>query len=123
MELLFSLVIPSYLSVKNARGVKKETMLSIIPSWNDMLAMQHWARDKRKKEIQQAILSALQADAVDCLTKTTSARNLASIASDTLACYLETKLEGRKLKSAKKRLEKKNAKKLESKSSASELFA
>ena len=120
MKKIFELVIPSFSSLKSARGVKKETMLPVVPSWNDMLAMQSWARMRRKEEIQCAFLSALRASASDPSTTTTSAKNTLSIAADTLALYRETSLQKRKSKQLVKRLEKKAAKKLASKSSPSE---
>lgn len=74
-----------------------------LPSWNDILGMEQWARYKYKNEIQIAFLSALQASAGDCLTRTTSARNSMSIAAATLVSYREMAREKRKLKLLKKK--------------------
>lgn len=123
MTKIFSLVIPSFASLKSARGVKKETMLPVVPSWNDMLAMQSWARMRRKDEIQLAFLSALRAAAAESSMMTTCARNTLLTAAATLDSYRAMSLDKRKSKQLAKRLEKKAAKKLESKSSPSDLFA
>jgi len=121
MQKIFSLVIPSFSSLKSARGVKKETLVPVVPSWNDVCAMQSWARMRRKEEIQSAFLSALRASASDHSTMTTSAKSMLSIAADTLDSYRATSLQKRKSKQLAKRLEKKAAKKLELKSSPSDL--
>lgn len=102
-SLRLTLAIPSFLS-KSKEG---EKLLPCVPSWNEVLAMEHWARDKRKKEIQAAFLCALRACAGDSSMRTTSAKNTWSIAADTLACYQTTVQEQRKLRSANARLEKK----------------
>lgn len=120
MQKIFSLVIPSFLSVKNARGVKKETLLPVVPSWNDMLAMQSWARMRRKDEIQLAFLSALRAAAADPLTTITCAKNTLLTAADMLDSYRAMTLDKRKSKQLAKRLEKKKLKALSLKSSPSE---
>jgi len=112
MQKIFELVIPSFSSLKSARGVKKETMIPAVPSWNDMLAMQPWARMRRKEEIQCAFLSSLRATASDQSKTTTCAKNSLSIAADTLESYRTTAGEKRKSKQLAKRLEKKAAKKL-----------
>lgn len=113
MKLLHSFEVPSFQSTITASGAKAKgiTFLPIIPSWNQILGMQHWARDKRKKEIANAILSALRASGINSSTKITCAKSTLSIAADTLDCYLTTAQEKRKLKSANKRLEKKTQRK------------
>ncbi len=75
-----------------------------LPSWNEILGMEHWARDKFKKTLQASFLSALQRSASDFSTKTTSAKNTMSIAAATLVSYQATQLEKRKLRRAKKKL-------------------
>jgi hypothetical protein len=105
LRLKLTLIVPSFLSSqKNDRGEKQDTLLPIIPSWNDVLSMEHWGRDKRKREIANAILSALRASGTDSSTKTTTAKSMQSIAADTLVSYLETVRVKRKLRSAKRRL-------------------
>ena len=82
-KLLFSITIPGRL-----------------PSWNDILGMEQWARYKFKQELQKEFLSALRLSASDSSTLTTYAKNSMSIAADTLASYMETARLRRKLKSA-----------------------
>lgn len=112
MQKIFSLVIPSFVSLKSARGEKRETLLPVVPSWNDMLAMQSWARMRRKDEIQRAFLSALRAAADDPLMTITCARNTLLTAADMLDSYRMTALDKRKSKQLAKRLEKKRLKAL-----------
>jgi hypothetical protein len=120
MQKIFSLVIPSFVSLKSARGEKRETLLPVVPSWNDILALQSWARMRRKEEIQVAFLSALRAAAAAQSTTITCAKNSLSIAADMLDSYRMTATDKRKSKQLAKRLEKKNRKALLSKSSLSE---
>src|SRR5690606_10942059 len=61
-----------------------------LPSWNAILAMEHWARAKYKQQIQHAFLSALQHSASDCSTKTTYVKSTMSTACATLGSYLAT---------------------------------
>lgn len=91
-----------------------------LPSWNDILGMEHWAREKFKKEIQDSFLSALRRSASDCSTTTTAVKSTMSIAADTLASYQATRLAERKLRQAKKRLEAKLKKELKLSSAGSE---
>lgn len=58
-----------------------------LPSWNQVLALEHWGRAKLKEGIQTAFLSALRLSASDSLTRTTSAKNSMLIAADTLESY------------------------------------
>lgn len=102
-SLLLTLRVPSFKSQKGARGEKKETLLPIVPSWNDVLQLQPWARQKRKGEILDAFLCALRASAADSSTRTTSARSTLSIAADMLDSYRATALAKRKLRSANAR--------------------
>lgn len=75
-----------------------------IPSWNEILGMEHWARYKYKDQVQVAFLSALRACAADCSMKTTSARSILLTAADTLGCYRATAQAKRKLRRSKGRL-------------------
>lgn len=102
-RLLLTLSIPSFLS----KSKDDEKLLPCVPSWNEVLGMEHWGRDKRKKEIQAAFLSALRACAAASLTRTTSAKNTWSIAADTLASYQAMVRDKRALKQRSARLEKK----------------
>lgn len=76
-----------------------------LPSWNEILGMEHWARAKFKSDIQDAFLSELRRSAADSSTKTTSARNTMSIAADTLESYQATQRAKRALRQAKKKSE------------------
>lgn len=80
-------------------GTKK--LNHCVPSWNELLGMEHWARAKRKQEIQHAILYALRVSAADSSTRTTCAKNSLSMAADTLASYLVTPRAKPALKSVK----------------------
>jgi hypothetical protein len=72
--------------------------------------MGHWQRAKLKKQIQDGFLSALRASAADCLTRTTSQRNILSIAADTLAFYQQMRQTAQKSRLAKKGLSAKKKK-------------
>ena len=72
-----------------------------LPSWNQILAMQHWNRAKFKSKAMADFESALRVSAADSSTKTTFAKNTLSTAADTLASYRETLLAKRKSKSSK----------------------
>lgn len=74
-----------------------------LPSWNEILGMEHWARYAYKKELADGFLSELQRRANDCSTKTTCAKNLWLIYAATLARYLETARRRRILRSGSKR--------------------
>lgn len=103
-RLLLTLVIPNYSSTRSARGEKKPTLLSVIPSWNDVLQLEPWARRKRKQEIQQAFLSALLRSADALSTRTTFAKNSFSIAADTLVSSLEIRRQKSELRRANAKL-------------------
>src|ERR1035437_4270445 len=75
-----------------------------LPSWNQILAMEHWARYKFKKELADVFLSALRASGGDCSTKIISAKSTIATYAGTLESYLETALQRRKLRSANKKL-------------------
>lgn len=74
-----------------------------MPSWNELLNIEHWAREKIKKQIQADFLSALRRSASAYSTKTICAKNIMSTAADTLACYQVTQQQKRALKRAKKK--------------------
>lgn len=80
-----------------------------LPSWNEILGMEQWARYKFKGELAQDFLSALQRSGADCSTRTTFAKNTMLIYAATLARYLATKQAERKLRSRNKRLAAKSA--------------
>jgi len=115
-RLIFSLRVPSFKSTKSARGVKKECVLPCVPSWNDMLQLEPWGREKRRKKIQDAFLSALRASAVDSLTKTICVKSTSWIAAVTLELFQTTALARRESKRASAKLEKKKLSALKSKS-------
>lgn len=72
-----------------------------LPSWNDILGMEQWARYKFKGELAAAFLSALRASGYGSSMKITCAKNIMSIYADTLASYLAMKQARRELKSRK----------------------
>lgn len=79
-----------------------------LPSWNQILAMEHWGRVKVKEQIQLCFLSALRQSARNFSMKTTCVKNTMSIAADTLVSYRETNLIKRKLRSANAKRKKEN---------------
>lgn len=102
-SLLLTLRVPNY-EGKDPR-TKKLRMLPCVLSWNNVLQLEHNARQGLKKKIQNAFLSALRAAAADSSMKTTSAKSTWSTAVDTLVSYQATVLAKRKLRCAKKKLE------------------
>jgi hypothetical protein len=80
-----------------------------LPSWNEILGMEQWARYKFKGKLANDFLFALRRSAADSSTKTTCARNTMLTFADTLARFLETKQAARKLKQRSKRLAAKSA--------------
>lgn len=91
-----------------------------LPSWNDILGMEQWARYKFKNELADAFLSVLSRIANDSSTKTTLQRSTTSIYAATLESYLRMKQERRKSRQAK--LKQSKAKKSESSSKSSKSF-
>ena len=81
-----------------------------LPSWNDILGMEHWARHKFKKELANEFLSELRALERGSSTKTTSAKSTTLTFADTLALYLATKQEQRasRQRSVRRKKAKKN---------------
>ena len=80
-----------------------------LPSWNEILGMEHWTRDKFKQRLQDAFEYALRQSASDCSTKTTSAKSIMWTAAATLGSYRAMVQQRRKLRrsSAKQIREKK----------------
>ena len=75
-----------------------------LPSWNDLLGMEHWARHKLKQELQETFLSALRRSDPTSLTKITYAKNTTSTYAATLELFMETARLRRELKLLKKKL-------------------
>lgn len=73
-----------------------------LPSWNELLGMQHWSRHKLKGGVQKDFLFALRVSERTCSMRTTSAKSITSIASVMLESYLAMIREKRILKSASK---------------------
>lgn len=71
-----------------------------VPSWNELLGMDHFARMRRKEQIQAVFLSALQASERDSSTRTISRKSTLLTAAVTLASYLLTTRQKRASKSA-----------------------
>ena len=82
-----------------------------LPSWNEILGMNHWRRMKFKAELASVFLSALQASERGSWTRIISAQNTPPTYSATLASYLAMKQESRKLKQRNARLKKAKLKK------------
>lgn len=72
-----------------------------LPSWNRVLAMEHWARYQFKKQLAEDFMSALRRSEADCSTKTTFARSSTSTYSAILESFLTIARARRKSKSAK----------------------
>lgn len=89
-----------------------------MPSWNDILGMEQWARYQFKRELADLFLSVLRASALDSSMKTISARSTISTCADTLESYLRMRQEKRELKrlSAKPSRAKKSTRKSKSSS-------
>ena len=104
-------VIPSNPMVAGQRLVVRLVVPGRLPSWNALLAMEHWARLKYKQQLANSFLSALRVSASDCSTLTTSARNTMWTAAATLDSYQQTRLMQRKLKSDNARQAKASRKK------------
>lgn len=106
---------------KQATLVCRLTIPGRLPSWNEILGMEQWARYKYKQQIQDGFLYELRRLARDCSMRTTCAKNFWSIAADTLALYQATALQKRKLRSANKKRSRELEKKQPSKSSGSKV--
>lgn len=93
-----------------------------IPSWNEILGMEHWERYRFKSKLRREFISGLRVFAQLCSMKTTSARNSILIAAATLESYDRMIRERQRLKSARRRWEKKNPNLFASKSSSNVPF-
>ena len=76
-----------------------------LPSWNQIMGMEQWARYKFKGELADVFLSSLRAIEGGSSTKTTSAANTTSTFYATLERFLLMRQELRKSKLLKKKLE------------------
>lgn len=92
-----------------------------LPSWNDILGMEEWARYKFKRRLADDFLLELRAIAGSSSTKTTCAKSTMSTYADTLASYLAMRQAQRRSKQLKKKLEKKSGNLFESKFSESKV--
>lgn len=72
-----------------------------LPSWNEMLKMEHWARYKFKQDLTAGFLSSLRQSESTSSMRITSARSSMSTYSATLERYLVTRQLRRQSKSAK----------------------
>lgn len=87
-----------------------------LPSWNDILGMEQWARYKFKKELSDVFMFALQQSERASSTGTISAKNTMSIfCAIHLREYLETAQQRRLSRSANKKLKLEKEKKSGSK--------
>ena len=109
---------------KEGKLIFSLTVPGRLPSWNDILGMEQWARYAFKKELAAVFSSALQQSERDSLTRTISAKNTTLIFSATLlAEHLEILRQRRILRSRNKKLAKANPKKSGSKSLKSNVSA
>lgn len=72
-----------------------------LPSWNEILGMEQWARYKFKNQLADDFSFALRQSGTDSSMKITSARSTMSTYSDTLESYRATKQARRALKRLK----------------------
>lgn len=96
--------------------VFKLTVPGRLPSWNEILGMERWARYQFTKDLADAFLSALRHSEDGSSMKIIYAKNTTSTFADTLARYLRMRREQRRLKSLKKRSDLKNKNESKSKS-------
>lgn len=90
-----------------------------LPSWNDILGMEQWARYRYKKDLADKFVFALQQSERASSTKIISQPSSTLIFSATLlVAHLETARRRRELKSANKKLKLAKEKKSGSKSSS-----
>src|SRR5881394_547302 len=80
-----------------------------LPSWNQILAMSHWQRNKFKKKLAQHFLYELQVLGAASSTKTTCANSLPLMYAATLVRYLQTHQTLQRSKSRKSKSAAKNA--------------
>lgn len=74
-----------------------------LPSWNEVLGMEHWARYKLKQDLAKSFELSLRATARDFSMKTTSAKNIWLTYVATLELYQRTRLEQRRLRLSRKK--------------------
>ena len=103
----------SWLETPKAPGrlIFSMTIPGRLPSWNDILGMEQWARYDFKNELADSFLSELRRSAATSLTTTTAARNIMLTYCATLESYRATRAKLRALRQSNKRLEKASAKK------------
>lgn len=89
--------------IAEGRLIFSITIPGRLPSWNEILGMEHWARHKFKGELANAFLSALRHGANDCSTRTTLQRSTMLTYCVTLESYLAMRQEQQRLRSAKRR--------------------
>lgn len=97
-------------SSQNKSELSRELIFSAevdgrLPSWNDVLGMEHWSRHQLKKALQETFLSGLRQSDPTCSMKIIFAKNSMSIAADTLQSFMETARLRRELKLLKAKLE------------------
>lgn len=94
--------------------VFKLTVPGRLPSWNQLLGMEHWQRYKFKKDLADIFLSSLKLSERACSTTTMPPPNTTLTYSATLASYLMTVRARRESKSRNKKLKLAKLKKSES---------
>ena len=82
-----------------------------LPSWNEILSMNHWKRKKFKDQLAKEFLSALKASENGSSMRITCAKNTTSTYVDTLESYLAMKRTKQKLRQASARRKKAKKKK------------
>lgn len=103
------------------RLVFELTVPGRLPSWNEILGMEQWARYQYKKQLADIFLSALRRAASDYSMKTICARNTWLTYAATLERYLAMRQEQRRLRPARRRSSPGLKRKSRSKSSKSKL--
>lgn len=105
---------------KPGKLIFRMVLPGLLPSWNEMLGMEHWARAKFKGGLADNFEFLLRRVAKDSSTTTTHVKNSMSIYCDTLVSFRATAAKRRALRSFKKKLELASKKKSSSKSLKSE---
>lgn len=96
---------------------EERTVNPVVPSWNDILAMEQWQRHRFKRALAHRFLSALRSTAADSSMKTTSAKSTLWTYCATLERYLVMLQARRASIAARKKLERKSGSLFSSKSS------
>jgi len=105
-------------------GLKPVLVLEVpvrLPSWNEILGMEQWARYKYKQQLADEFLSALRLTARDSSMRTTCAKNTWLTYCATLESYLAMRQAKRRSRLAKKRLDRRNLSESSSPSSNSKV--